>query len=455
MTMSCFAEIMAADAVAMRGQDMPAAVLDKAGLCLVDYLGAGFEARMLPWSQQAVAAIRTFEGGATCLALGSSVAPGDAAFANAVAAHGLVREDMHTGSLSHFGVVVWPALLAELAQTRRPVSGRDLLAAAVVGYEAGAALGKALMTAELARLFRPTGLLGPVAAAVAVGHLRGLSVDAMASAISLAVNCAAGLNQWPGAGGSDMYFHVGFAARNGLACADLAEAGAYATRDVIEGEAGLFAAFARRPAAQPIRLFVDGDHEILNVFHKQAPACNFAQTPSQAALAARLKLEGDTSQIRAIHVAATRAALLYPGCDARGPFGTMLAAKMSIHFGVAAAIARGRIDADNYADLLDPEIARLVGITTLAADAELTAAYPARQPAAVTLELADGRVISAALPDVIAAPEQMVRDRFLTAAATALGAGQASTLSRFIAALAATADATPLNALQLRRQPQN
>lgn len=36
------------------------------------------------------------------------VTAGDAAFANAVAADGLVREDMHTRSVAHFGVVVWP-----------------------------------------------------------------------------------------------------------------------------------------------------------------------------------------------------------------------------------------------------------------------------------------------------------------------------------------------------------
>ena len=49
--------------------------------------------------------------------------------------HGLVREDMHSGSISHLGIVVLPALLA-LAQYRR-VSGRDFIAAAVAGYEVG------------------------------------------------------------------------------------------------------------------------------------------------------------------------------------------------------------------------------------------------------------------------------------------------------------------------------
>jgi 2-methylcitrate dehydratase PrpD len=448
------AQSMAVDALAMRAEALPPAVMDKARLCLVDYFGAAFEARALPWSQQAVAIARPVAEGAAAIALGRNLAPGEAAFANAVASHGLVREDMHTRSVSHLGVVVWPALLADLAQARRPISGADLLAAAVVGYEAGAALGRALMTAELARLFRPTGLVGPVAAAVAVGHLRGLSSEAMTSAISLAINCAAGLNQWPASGGSDMYFHAGFAARNALTCVDLAETGAFASRDIIEGEAGLFRAFARKPVDQSIRLFANG-FEILDVFHKQAPACNYAQTPSQAALQARLKFEGNSSQVRAVHIAATQAALLYPGCDAIGPFSNVLAAKMSIRFGVAATIASGRIHADNYARLDDPEIARLIAVAELAEDPALTAMYPQRQPSTVTLTLDDGRVLAAALDDVLVAPPAMVRDRFVAAASEALGILEAQQLDHFIAALAETADAAPLNALQLPRHTKS
>ena len=34
----------------------------------------------------------------------------EAAFANAVLGHGLVREDMHTGSVSHLGVVIFPTI---------------------------------------------------------------------------------------------------------------------------------------------------------------------------------------------------------------------------------------------------------------------------------------------------------------------------------------------------------
>ena len=155
------------------------------------------------------------------------------------------REDMHAASICHHGVVIWPALLA-LAQ-RTPVSGAALLVAAIVGYEAGGRIGRSLMNADLARLYRPTGLIGPLAAALAGSVLVGLDDGAATAAVAIAANTSSGLNQWPHTGGSEMYFHPGFAARNAVTAVELAVHGAYASESILEGEAGLFAAFRREP----------------------------------------------------------------------------------------------------------------------------------------------------------------------------------------------------------------
>src|SRR5690606_4763841 len=124
------------------------------------------------------------------------------------------REDMHTGSIAHLGVVVWPALLACAARTR--ADGATMLAAAIAGYETGGRIGRALMNAELARLFRPTGMVGAPAAAAGLARLAGMAPAVAVNSFSLAVNSVAGFNQWPHTGGSEMYFHPGFAARNAV-----------------------------------------------------------------------------------------------------------------------------------------------------------------------------------------------------------------------------------------------
>src|SRR6185295_12914634 len=117
---------MARSVVAFSGDNLPAEVKAKVKLCLMDLIGCAFESRALPWSRQAQSiAERASNGGTGASIIGApgAFAFGDAAFVNAVMGHGLVREDMHAGSISHLGLAVLPALLA-LSQYRR-TTGRD------------------------------------------------------------------------------------------------------------------------------------------------------------------------------------------------------------------------------------------------------------------------------------------------------------------------------------------
>src|SRR5690606_20643799 len=138
---------------------------------------------------------------------------------------------------------------------RTPVTGARLLAAATVGYEVGCRIGRALFDRELAGLFRPTGLTAPIGAGAAGSYLLEFDAARIASALAFAANSAGGLNQWPQSGASDMYFHPGNAARAAVTAVLLAEQGGYGSRDILDGRAGLFAAYARRDAPAEIAIF--------------------------------------------------------------------------------------------------------------------------------------------------------------------------------------------------------
>ena len=98
-------------------------VVEKAELCLLDMIGVAAAANDLPWSRQAAQYAAAMGGDrATLIGSPARASVAEAAFANATAAHGLVQEDMHTASVSHIGVVVWPTFLA-LAEEQR-VTGR-------------------------------------------------------------------------------------------------------------------------------------------------------------------------------------------------------------------------------------------------------------------------------------------------------------------------------------------
>lgn len=403
---------------------------DKAKDCIVDLLSCAFASRELPWSRQALALLAEGGGAGRCGIFGSTLraTPGDAAFVNAVLSHGLVRDDMHLGSVSHLGAVIIPTVLA-LAEMQ-PLSGRTLLRAIIGGYEAGGRLGRAVLDVEVARVHRPTGITGPFAAAAGGALALGLEPRALATALGLAANTAAGYNEWAASGGSEMYFHAGFAARNALTAVELARAGAYCSPTALEGDAGLLAAFGKRRAARA--LAAGAEAEIQAVFFKQVPACNYAQSPAQAArtLAQTESLVPD--EIASVVARVPFAAAHYPGCNATGPFEHVLQAKMSIQYNVAAALLTRRFDEASYASAAHPEIGALACKVSIAIDDELTRAYPARQAAAVSVTLTSGKRLEHAVDDVAPASRALVRERFVSAASACIGTRPAQVLLDFI-----------------------
>ena len=232
------------------------------------------------------------------------------------------------------------------------------------------------------------------------------------SALGFAANSTGGLNEWPYCGGDEMFFHPGFAARSAVTAVELASLGARASESALDGRAGLFAGLNKSECIARVAPFSGEAFEIMSVYYKPAPACNYAQTACQAALNLSSVV---TRDIDSILVKASAAAVQYPGCDYPGPFERILQAKMSIQYCVAATLARGVIEESNYHLVDDPEINRLTGITNLEIDPAFTAAYPGAQGTEVILKLRDGRITRTKLDDVIPATPEQIRARFRSA----------------------------------------
>jgi len=425
--------------IAFRADDAEPAVAAKAKMCLTDFLGNALGALDLPWTQQALGAATGEDcGSASILGRSCRATASAAAFANAVAGHGLVRDDMHVPSVSHLGVVVIPTVLAAAETTR--VSGRALLDAIVVGYEAGGLLGRVLIDADVARVHRPTGTIGPFAAAAAAARLLGLDETAFAAALGLAADMGAGYNEWAHAGGTEMFFQPGIAARNALLAVTLARNGAVVSPTVLEGPAGMFAAYGKHwpDRVQP---FTQGA-EIESVFFKEVPACNYAQTAAQAArdLAAAEPFAADS--LEEVIVRVPQAAAVYPGCDVADGISGTLQAKMSIQYNVAAALLTGHFDESNYLTDGDTPIASVAARTRLLADDVLTRAYPARQGAEVSVRTVDRRRLSRQRRNVAPASDETVQARFEAAATDCLGQAATARLKSMLDSLASLDDAS-------------
>ena len=243
-----------------------------------------------------------------------------------------------------------------------------------------------------------------------------------------------------------MYFQVGFAARNAVSAARLAEAGAFASPSALDGEAGLFASLGKLGAEERVVLFASLP-EILSVYHKPVPACNFAQTPCQAALRIAAESAPAVDRIVAIEVLVPKAGKAYPGCDSSGPFDHVLQAKMSIQYNVAAALLTGRVDEANFELLRDARLHRLIGLTSLIIDEDMTQAYPAEQGAEVRVRESDGTTHRVRLADVVNASPEAVRLRFMAALEQGLGVERAGTVAAFIDRLEHAEDVGQLAAL--------
>src|ERR1035437_1067172 len=204
-----------------------------------------------------------------------------------------------------------------------------------------------------------------------------------------------------------------------------------------------------------IRLFAGKHPDIMAVYSKPVPACNFAQTASQAALLLALPI-CNLADVVAITVRVPDAAIRYPGCDSAGPFQHALQAKMSIRFSVAATFALGTIEEENYSHLGDPTIIGLVDLIDLKSDADLTAAFPDAQGAEIVVRLHGGATLQQRHDDVVAATPQEIRARFHRAAAATMGLNRADELEGLVDICESLSDGSAIAAccrLELSRAP--
>jgi 2-methylcitrate dehydratase PrpD len=280
--------------------------------------------------------------------------------------------------------------------------------------------------------------------------LLGLDEGAMVSAVGLAANTTGGLNEWPYSGGDEMFFHPGFAARNAVTAVELAELGAVASETALDGPSGLFAALGRSKRVGKVSPFSGPELEIMSVFHKPAPACNYAQTACQAAHALAVDQGVNSRDIVRVQIKCSAAAIKYPGCNFAGPFERILQAKMSIPYCVAATLAQAKIDETNYHLLSDPELVRLLAATTLEEDVSFTEAYPGEQGAEVAVTLASGETRRHRMRDLVPASPNQIRARFRSASETAFGEKTTSEIEAAIDRLETHSDVGMLAALLSR-----
>ena len=369
-----------------------------------------------------------------------------AALANGTAAHAVELDDVTTESSLHPGVAVIPAAVA-LAQDLGASPVR-LLEAVVGGYEVTMRVGNALNPASAyARGFHPTGVAGVFGAAMAACHLLELDVDQRAMALGIAGTMASGSLEYLSDGAWTKRLNAGWAAHAGITAAYLARAGFVGPRSVFEGRLGVLHAYT--DAALPDRLLADlGDPlQVMRVSIKPYACCRYNHGLIDCMLSLRSQIAiSDVARIRLGVLSGGALLVADPIDQKRAPVG-VVDAQFSAPYAAAAALVFGTGDISAYTPsrLADPAVRRLMSLTDCYRDASLDAEYPKRWPAAASIEVRDGRTLSARVEFATGEPENPVPREALVAKFVSLAERpDAEALAARILALDASSDVAVL-----------
>lgn len=375
-------ERLAAFAAEARYDDLPPQVAHQAKRSLLNFFAAALTGCRHPTMETARACLADFSGGraATLIGRRERIDPLAAAFLNAGGANVLDFCDTHARTAIHPTAPVLPALLS-LAELR-PVSGRELLLALVLGQEVECRVGLAISPSHYNRGWHITATCGVFGAAAGSGKLLGLGRTQLVWALAGAATQAAGLCECLGTPAKSI--GVGNAARNGLLAALLAARNCAGPQDALAGAQGYFHALAEVPERSALLDNLGGSWEIMNTAYKPYP-CGFVV---HAVLDCVLDWRRENPQAEVTKVEVTGNPLLGLRAD-RPHIATGGQSQVSVQHAVAAAIVAGRAGIEQFSDACvnDPAVAALRAKVEVKGDAGL-----ATTAAAVKIATADGKV---------------------------------------------------------------
>ena len=393
--------------------DLPDEVVHYAKRALVDWFSALYP------GTRAAPAVNLVRAHARELGVGRSSLPGfrtttfpsTAAWINGAASHSVEFDDIFRDAVYHPGCPVIAAALAVAED--RDLTGRDFLAAIVVGYEISTRIGVAVQPSHY-RFFHTTGTVGAFgAAAAAAALLAPGDGGVMGHAIATAGSFASGLQQAFRSDAMTKPLHAGHAASVGVNSALAAASGVTGALDILEGEAGFGAAMSDGADWSRAVEKLGEEYNITRITQKNHGCCGHAF----AAIDAMLELRGRgvvPEEVSMIAVASYKAALEVAGI--REPR-TASEAKFSIPYLVAHALVHGsvRLDAFEPARLEDPVLRGLMAKVRLQEDPVLTRDFPRKRAAHVAITTADAQRLECFAPYRKGDPEAPLSDEDIDA----------------------------------------
>jgi len=320
-----------------------------------------------------------------------------AAWLNGIAAHALDFDSSYV-TMGQPMAGLAPAVFA-LAEPLG-VSGRELLAAYIVGYEVTGKLVRTAATLPDGNAWHATATYGTLGCTAAAARLLKLSAEETRTALGIAASMASGIVS--NFGTMTKPLHAGLGARNGVLAAKLAQRGFTGNTTILETTNGFLPAFAG--ATPEATRYVEELGQVWEieqgVRYKAYPCGGLSHAAIDAALALRQEHGLRPDLIEAIDVkvssyTASRIVFGIPESETQ--------AKFSMGYVIARALVEGHLAPDSFGDdaIRDPVTLDLARKVRMGADPAFAATprmdaggQRVNVPATVTVRLTDGRTVS-------------------------------------------------------------
>ena len=409
----------------LRYEDLPAELVRMLKQCVLDTLGVAIAASTLAGEAKPLHAYVREQGGAeqaSLLGFGGRAPAALAVFLNASLAHMVDYDDVGAGG--HVSIATLPVALA-LAERRRPVSGRALLAALAAGTDVHTRLNIAIQLPDwtIAEGWFPTQLFGYLSGTATAANLLGFDAAQAENAFGIAFSQMAGSRQMAVGGATHLRsMQAGFSGQAALLAADLTSRGIVGSRSVIEGRYGLFRTYVRTAPDWPAMLAGLGTSFPLLALHgfKIWPACGYTRAPNAALQSLRARHGIAANEVRRVTIVGgtggTR--LLCEPIEAKRRPRLAIDAKFSIPYTCAVMLQKGNVTLADYTDeaLRDPAVLALADKFTYRDEpgaALPVGGYSSLARPVVEIEMNDGRVLREQAIGMPGDPEHPVSQELL------------------------------------------
>jgi len=398
-------------AVGLRYADLPAEVIERIKLSVLDSLGCCLFGATLPWTQK-VAALALAEGAspvASVMGTGRKTSISLAVLVNGTAGHAFELDDIHKESITHMGSLATPVAMA-FAEAKPGTHGRDVITGMVAGYEIGARVGNAATMSLFFRGFHPQGTSGAFAAAATAARMLALDAGRFQHALGIVGSQAGGLMAAQ-EGAMVKRFHSGRAAQSGVYSALLAANDFTGVPDVLEAAYGGFlSCYSNEPNPSRLTAGLGTQWETANVGYKPHASVTSIHTALDglAGIMREHKLvAGDIAS-----VTAGLSPMTHVHCAWEYKAQGVTAAQMNLAYGLAVIALDGMAFTEQYREdrLQDPRILDFIARVSAHVDPEIERmGAPFRHAARMQVQTRDGRSFEQLILHRRGSPEQPLK----------------------------------------------